>query len=196
MSITIEVGGWLEVSGTQITLYVDPENNRVYTFSNVGNGQPMLAFHGRRMNVGQIPLDTVPASLEAWIAAREDQFLELIAEYEGHEFNGTDHKGRWSERAAELATKLDDELQDDLRGDRIQRYWDAAEWLDGDPQSVVDAAIATGSISESVEREVSDAAANGACIDPEATEAALRDLLRQSCGPRGDVDKIQALLAE
>lgn len=198
MSIKIEVGGWTECSGTQVTLYVDPENRRVYTFSNVGNGEPMTAFHGRRMGVGQVPTDTVPASLQGWVESQEGLFSALMDEYQGHEFNGTDHKGRWSERGVELAQSLDEALQDALRNEAIQSYWDAEEWFSNDPGSVIDAAIAVGSIEEAVENEIENAKMNGAVLDRDDVEQALRTLLRGEVSPRhasdGDVPKIRALL--
>lgn len=199
MSIKIEVGGWTECSGTLVTLYVDPEDQRVYTFSNVGNGTPMAAFHGRQMSVGRVPLETVPESLEEWIRFHENDFELLMAEYQGTTWDGSNHKGRWTERAAELAFNLDEALQDAFRSDMIETYWDAEEWFSGDPNSVIDAAIETGSISESVEREVSDAAANGARIDPTDAEQALRKMLRQRLDfatPDPDLDKIRELLAD
>ena len=198
MSFEIEIGGWPSVSGTRVTLYADPENNRVYTFGVVGSGTPMLAFHGRQMRIGNVPVDIVPESLESWVEDHEEQITALMAEYQGCEWDGSNHVGRWSEEASGMAFAIDQALQDDILYNHVQLYWDADEWFDGDPQSVVAAAIATGSIKESVEREIADAATNGAYIEPKAAERALRCLLQKRLDNQTtarEAKKIQALLA-
>lgn len=166
-TIEIDVGGWPQCSGAKATLYLDPEDRRVYTFGYVGNASWPMAAHNRiHTAVGNVPTTTVPESLEEWIEANIEAFEALTDEYKGSKWDGSNHIGQWTEKAVEVSEALDMLFTDALNNDEIASYWDADEWFSGDPYSVIGAAIADGSIKEAVERECNDAKSNGAHLDP------------------------------
>lgn len=197
-TIEIDVGGWPKCSGAKATLYLDPENRRVYTFGYVGNASWPVAAHNRiHTSIGAVPIETVPDSLETWIEANASAFEALIDEYEGSKWNGSNHIGQWTEEAVEAAETLDLLLNEAVNSNEIAQYWDADDWFSSDPEGVISAAIETGSISESVEREVSDAEFNGAHLDPEDAERALRALLKsrvENATADENIPNIEALL--
>lgn len=201
MSFDIDVGGWPTISGSKATLYIDPEGPRVYTFGYVGNASwPMAAHHRIHISLGSVPLSTVPNSLKEWLEAHTDEIEALIAEYQGSEWNGSNHIGKWSDESDELHTALDQQLQEAFNQNEIQTYWDASDWYAGDPQSVISAAIGAGSIETAVENELDSAQMNGALLDPDDAEEALRTLLKEHAEDLEEDDeklpKIEALLGD
>jgi len=198
--IDINVGGWSTCSGSKATLYIDPEDKQVYTFGYVGNASwPMKAHHRIHMSIGTVPLSTVPDSLKTWIEAHSDEIEALIAEFQGTKWNGNNHIGQWSDDADQLQETLDQAFQEALNQNEIHQYWDAEEWYSGDPGSVIDAAIEAGSIETAVENELDNAQMNGAHLNRDDAEQALRALLNSCVENRvgdKDVPKVQELLAE
>ena len=81
-------------SGMRHSLYLDPEAREVSTFSVVGSGQPIAAFHGRALMIS-IPVGVRGSDLADWLEGERDAIGEIFADYLGSEWNGNNHVGRW-----------------------------------------------------------------------------------------------------
>ena len=174
MDITINIGdysGW--VSGTRVSLYLDPEKRLVYSCGIVGSGTPEPAWNRRHLDLGHVGKDVVSESLEEWLRGQEATLAALCDCYEGTEWDGHNHVGQWSEEASELEEAFDCALAE---AEDIAHYWDAVEYFSPAEDDVIDAATRLG-IEAAVDHENDGALSAGVHLTK--TEEAIVSLLQR-----------------
>lgn len=179
--ITTDIGGWPTCSGASVSLYLVPAEEaadgipRVYSFGRVGSGTPMLAWNRRHLGLGSVDAE----SLEKWILARADELVELSDAYQGSEWDGNNHVGRWGFPSDEDPSQhFSDELDRALQGGEIGTYWDAGDWLSpAGTSAYLDRISGPEDIERVAAEEVEEARNGGALIRQEDTEAYLRRLI-------------------
>ena len=115
MTIEIQVSDLLpEANGGQNTLYLDPENRRVYSFSCIGAGVPMTAHNGSDKSLGAVNSATDEASLRDLLEQYADELDEIIGCYHGPAWDGSNHRGKWREEGTDLLSDLYLKLRDAL----------------------------------------------------------------------------------
>jgi hypothetical protein len=77
-------------------LYLDPEARRIGHWEMYGSGTPERVWHGRAV-IADLPFGAVGESVEEIVRSDElrDLVAALFALYEGSEWNGSNHIGRW-----------------------------------------------------------------------------------------------------
>lgn len=162
---------------SRVDLILDPEGDvpHVYTFGRIGSGTPGPVYHNRHLVIATIPREAVGESVEAWIRFHAEEIVGLAERYQGTEWNGHNRVGRWDFSEDEM---LADELVQIGEGE-IETYWDASDYFEADPSSVVEDAVKEGSIEVAAAAEVSRAAQAGVRLDAEAAAGAIRELLER-----------------
>lgn len=127
-TITILVSAWCTASGTQVTLYLDPDDESVYDYAPVGRGEPVAAWNRLHLSILCPHVDTVPELMVAWLEqpAQQETLRRLADLYEGVHWDGYNYVGRWG-----ATMELEDELEQAFEDEEIPRYWDAVDWLGG-----------------------------------------------------------------
>jgi len=149
-------------SGTNGGLLVDPEDYTVSTWWHVGAGIPMSVYHGRAMLIA-VPTDATEEGIREWIEVHRSELTELCDLYEGSEWDGNNHIGRWSQSAGshdEVELLHRSALED------IPCYWSAADWLhDDSPDRLAQEIEKNGGVRAAAEAIVRVAADYPAILD-------------------------------
>lgn len=164
--------------GEHAAVLICPEDRSVSVYRAIGSGVPALVWHRRAQLVAVSP----DASLEAVEEALRSNGLveQIVALYDGKEWDGSNHVGRWGGADGELLALLD-ELQQELRD--LPRYVDADEWLapvSSDLAEYVAERVRKGArpadaIADVASDEAGAASGEGAIVDEEeAREAVAR----------------------
>lgn len=146
------------VSGTQVSLYLIPgaENDdgqpQVFTWDCVGSGQPMPAFQGRWLRLGNISANCVAESLEQYLREHEDELLQIESRYKGSRWDGSNQIGEWDDDCSLF--EMCDEL---VGGIEVDQYCDAGDWFTGGGVSL-ESFDAFESVREWAEAQVDEAA--------------------------------------
>lgn len=166
-------------------LYLDPEARRVGHWEMYGSGTPERVWNSRAV-IADLPFGAVGEQVEEIV--RSDELRDLVAAlfdlYEGSEWNGSNHIGRWTQQDEYCDVKQ--ELIEKIEGlfEHVATYWSASEWMSQVwGQSEADSVRARLQDSETLEEiaadMVNDALINHAHISQDDMEATLRDLLEQ-----------------
>lgn len=130
-SLRLPTADELDTGGTRddyrVALYlspaaeVDDEITVVFAHCGAGNiGTPFFALEGRAVQIGrQYGTGVVGEDVLARLVAAAEDILALADSYEGSEWDGYRHQGRWSEDAPDV----------DLDLDGCARYWSASDWM-------------------------------------------------------------------
>lgn len=161
------------MSGTTTALYLIPSEEsysgdiEICLWHCVGPGQPMYAYHGRWLYLGSPGTECVPEALIERLSHYEDKFRELDEAYQGTEWDGHNHIGKWDNIAEDVSQLLD------LEG--VAMFWDAADWLGAD-WSAVDSDLETcQSIEQLAQDYANEAQGDGeAVLDTDYLENVLR----------------------
>jgi hypothetical protein len=166
--------------GTRVSLILDPEARKVYTFASVGNNSwPMSVHHRLHRTLATYDQSVSAESLQEWLEADEGRLLAIVTKYEGSEWDGSNHVGSWSDE--EDDRRLDDELSDELTQDissgAIATYWSASEYYSETEGEALEAVLRLGSIEKAAKQEVAAADNSGHLLDQADVETALRAIL-------------------
>lgn len=149
---TLDSGGISAAAGWSADLYLVPADEspdgrpRVTMHSGYGTtGTPLMAYRRRWLHVGSYGPAVVGQSVLAWLRRHEQRLLSLSDTYDGAAWDGHDYVGQWDADPCREELGIDD--------DDLATYWPASEYFAGDPQSVIDVALAHG-IAAAVEHEV------------------------------------------
>jgi hypothetical protein len=182
-------------------LYLDPEARRIGHWEMYGSGTPERVWHGRAV-IADLPFGAVGESVEEIVRSDElrDLVAALFALYEGSEWNGSNHIGRW-QRDDDEYCDAKHELTERIEKlfEHVATYWSASEWLSQVwSQSEADSIRARmqdgETLEEIAEDMVSDARINDAHIGQRDMESTLEELLEQypvrcSCSDCGGCDE-------
>jgi len=174
--ITISISEPLRISGARNFLLIDPEDRSIGTWSNVGFGVPRSVFNGRAIMM-RLPEPYVPEMIEEYILGNLETFDDIFSTYQGAEWDGNNHVGRWEN--PESLAELEHEIEEDLL--ELPTYWDAADWLSGDYSGVIRNAISADSIDDAVNAEM-DFAAGNAYLEESEVKATIRLWLAECLG--------------
>lgn len=152
-------------SGANNSVYLIPAEEadhgvpQVFVWGNVGSGVPERAWHHRWLCVCGVSATAVEASVQDVLRAHEDELLALATEYQGAEWNGSNHVGSWGgeDRCAtidRLCAKISEAMHE------AQTYWEASDWYA--PVSIGDVVCSDLSLDDLVEHEVANAAHDAA----------------------------------
>ena len=129
----LDTSGWAPNTGIRMALYLIPAAESdsgipvVTTHSGVGIiGMPMRAFDRLWYPLGEYGQDVVGESVLAALVAGADALVALSDCYQGSEWDGNNHRGRWPDWAD------DDRMGDwESHWDRVelQTYWEAEDWF-------------------------------------------------------------------
>lgn len=167
----LDTGTWSEHSGRSVSLYLCPADEcddgqaRIKAFHRVGpSGTPEPAYHGRWRHLVDYGPQVVGESVLDALEAREDEWLELAAQYEGSQWDGGNHVGTWSDaerwcdsyEAADSRAALVDEFARYQDGSEVvrehaQNWEELAQYVRVDPER---AYAATDAELEELAREV------------------------------------------
>lgn len=159
------------MGGTTTALYLIPsEESRsgdieICLWCCVGPGQPMYAYHGRWLYLGSPGTECVPESLIERLSQYEDKFREIDEAYQGTEWDGHNHIGKWDDIAEDVNQLLDFES--------VAMFWDAADWLGAD-WSRVEADLETCQSIEQLAQDYAEEAQGDAVLDTDDLENVLR----------------------
>jgi len=107
----------------QTDIYFDPERSIVWTFLNTGNSVPSDAWHGIDKHILKVLPGAIASSVHRYLLDNEDIILSILEGYEGQEWDGSNHKGSWTEDSMDQLALLHQEPTE------IGFYWDAGEWF-------------------------------------------------------------------
>jgi len=105
-------------------IYLDPEKCALYTFTNTG-GIPASAYHKIDTRILGVRPSAIAASVTDALLEVEPLLERLTKEYRGTEWDGSNHKGLWTECAEELCEAIDEKIH----AFEIASYWDASDWF-------------------------------------------------------------------
>jgi len=160
----------LTVSGAHWRLCYDSERDRAYTWTGVGPGSPEPIWNGDHPTVVMFPTDAVPSSVEDWARAHEKDIARYahLALIPAKDLSDEDSDAMFG-----LGHLLEEDVQ------RVSRYWDAGDWVGGDPHGCLEEVVQLG-LDGAVERNVVTALTDGAHIREEDLKEVLRDLAERS----------------
>lgn len=166
----IDVTGILSASGAINSVYLVPSQERtegegplVCVFGAIGSGVPERAYHQRWHYIGKVSPDAVSESVEATLRRCEGAMLALDATYQGKEWDGHNHVGRWLEDE-----RLERELLDIREAlSEVSTYWAASDYFAplGDVDSRMRELATLDSLDEVVEREMKNTGYDGMYLD-------------------------------
>ncbi len=105
-------------------IYLDPEQQALYTFTDTG-GIPMDAYHGIDLRIITIKPGAIAESVYDYLSSIEEDLESLLDEYEGSEWNGHNHIGKWKKDEDGMNTL--DAIHSEYP--QIAYYWDAGDWF-------------------------------------------------------------------
>lgn len=115
--------------GESAAVVFDPSGRHFYVFTSIGSGTPSPVWHHRQVEF-PVPASASLEAVEAVLRTLEATTEALAACYLGSEWDGHNHVGSWMEGYnAHL-----DVLEEAAKG--VATYWEADNWLDGDPGAV------------------------------------------------------------
>lgn len=161
------ITGWPTVSGTRVSLAINPVEGDIYDTYSIGAGTSADIWHNRHLSVANVPVDAVPFALDEWLQGKAEIIDEIIAGYLGSEWNGNNYVGSWTERAQELADALSDEISMAYSQFDLPTYWDAGDyyWNAMSVSDVLDE-IGDRTLDDYIKSEIESAKSNGAYLDP------------------------------
>lgn len=184
--ITFNIGGWFTASGaTPVSIVLDPEDLRVYTFNAIGSGSgtPMAVHHGRHRVLGHVPVETVPDALQEALEAQEGTIRNIASRYIGTRWDGANIVGRWADDVAGGDAYPDEYPEIDLDLEDVARYSDAEDWLAADERGVISEALVAAARGRDLDAVAADearrAADDGVIIDDDAMRDAIDVVLRR-----------------
>jgi hypothetical protein len=120
----------------------------VFVWGNVGAGTPERAWHNRWFCLGSVNASAVPDSIEAVLRAHESEILEIAESYQGAEWGGNNHVGKWG---------CDDAEYSGVRAalKTVDTYCDASDWFS--PVTLHEIVTDDSGIDAIVDREVDTA---------------------------------------
>ena len=152
-----DIGEPLTCSGAHWRLCYDPEADRAYTWTGVGPGAPEYIYNGTHPTVVLLPDGAVPEAVEAWARKHEADIAQFLSDD---------------------TSDLDDALEESA--EEIPCYWDAEDWISGDPYGCLDEVIELGldgAVERNVERGRMDA---NAYLRVDDLRSALEELAERS----------------
>ena len=167
-------------SYTLVLVILDPVDRKVYTWGRIVSGSPGPVWHRRHITLAALRPDFVGASLEAELREREADIVAIADAYIGDEW---DYVGRWADDVDDLTGPIEDALE---HGTAVARYWDAGDWLGGDPDTVLGDALLRGDIVASATAEVEQAKDQGAHIKQSDAERYIRSLAEERISDLAD----------
>lgn len=105
-------------------IYLDPEAKNIYPFTNT-NCIPGTAYHNIDQFILTVSPSAIAASVYDYLIEIEEELQAIIEEYQGSEWNGNNHVGRWSEEGMNLKAALSMNHHPE-----IASYWDAGDWFE------------------------------------------------------------------
>lgn len=124
LSASISEIGNYDFSGEWKTdIYLDPEARRLYTFTDT-NCFPVTAYHSIDQLILTVYPTAIASSVESHLKSIESTLLALLDEYQGSEWNGSNHIGQWSLKGKELMEYLDQLPVE------IASYWEPNDWFE------------------------------------------------------------------
>lgn len=123
--ITImQLGGALKQSGSHYGIVINPETRAVGDYAGIGAGMPAEIYHQRVLFVPVRRTVHQPSLINA-ISENFDLIHDLIACYQGVEYNGSDTVGVWSDLHVDLFELLRDTLIN------VPDLFDAGDYIHG-----------------------------------------------------------------
>lgn len=167
-------------------LYLDPEARRVSHWEFYGTGTPERVWHNRAV-IADLPRGAVGEHVREVVDGDEFRGLveALFELYQGSEWNGSNHVGRWSGNDEYGSKTHELELMIEALFEHVPTYWDASDWFAGGQWGESDAndirvRMQRGETLEAIAEEfVADARNNDAYLDDAEVLACIESLLEQ-----------------
>lgn len=175
--LEVTINGPLTISGAGNYLILDPERGELYTWSSVGPGYPEITWYGRAKS-WNLPAGYDPSGLSAWVEGNLDLFARLAACYQGAEWDGSNHKGRW-EDAEEFDEEINNYLTSGYDEGWLPVFWDAGDYMHGDIEVCVESCLRHETIKAYSEAEVASAKRQGVILKAEDVARVMRRRLEQ-----------------
>jgi hypothetical protein len=112
-------------SGWQTNIYLNPENETVYTFLTC-NSVPASAYHNIDQFICKVWNEAIPESVRDGVMSVIDRLQAILDDYQGSEWNGSNHVGRWKIRGTEDDQESYEPISQDIS---IGYYYDPCDWF-------------------------------------------------------------------
>ena len=174
MKLNVTINEPLGISGANNYLILEPEQESLYTWDNVGNGTPINVWNNLAI-MFTLPNNYVAEGLKGFVQENLELFQALAETYEGTTWDGNNHTGQWNEKCQ----ALEQEIRNALADDAIPTYWEAGDWLYGDIGSCIDECLTHTTIREYAEIETKRAKRDGVYLNVDDVESVMRSCLEE-----------------
>lgn len=152
----------------RVDVILDPSTRKLYTYDS--SSTPGSVWHRRHRVVITVGASACPVALRGELEKYAARLEEIVAAWQGEEFDGSNWVGRWSQDDWDLSLCGDDGAGFEVA---LPHLWDAADWYVNGVGDIIDEILVDG-VEAVAQREV-EAADSEVILDLEDVTRYLRE---------------------